>query len=141
MQIQSKYNTRVKLLLPVDRGFLVKTRSEAQSTVSRPYESRFSPYKFSIFLVFQASISFFWSKIFVFSLSLVITCAREWKSRSRHHSKCAVYNIRETAACKTPSLSLPHSFLLTQRGEKEHIVIKFLLLTVPQNRNLTNSLV
>ena len=41
------------LLLPVDRGFLVKTRSEAQSRVSRPYESRFSPYKFSFFLVFS----------------------------------------------------------------------------------------
>ena len=54
MQIQSKYNTRVKLLLPVDRGFLVKTRSEAQSRVSRPYESRFSPYKFSFFLIFSS---------------------------------------------------------------------------------------
>ena len=53
MQIQSKYNTGVKLLLPVDRGFLVKTRSEAQSRVSRPYESRFSPYKFLFFLVFS----------------------------------------------------------------------------------------
>ena len=60
MQIQSKYNTRVKLLLPVDRGFLVKTRSEAHSIISRPYESRFSPYKFLFFL------GFFWSKIFVF---------------------------------------------------------------------------
>ena len=29
MQIQSKYNIRVKLLLAVDRGFVVKSRSEA----------------------------------------------------------------------------------------------------------------
>ena len=48
MQIQSKYNTRVKLLLPVDRGILVKTRSEAQSRVSRPYESRFSPWAYDL---------------------------------------------------------------------------------------------
>ena len=53
MQIQSKYNTCVKFLLAVGRGFLVKTRSEAQSRVSRPYKSRFSPYKFSFFLVFS----------------------------------------------------------------------------------------
>ena len=72
MQIQSKYNTPVKLLLPVDRGFLVKTWSEAQSRVSRPYKSRFSPYKFLFFLVFSYFNFLFLVKIFVFSLSLFI---------------------------------------------------------------------
>ena len=69
-QIQSKYNTRVKLLLLVDRGFLVKTRSEAQSTVSRPYESRFSPYKFSFFLVFSSFNFVFLVKKFRFFSNL-----------------------------------------------------------------------
>ena len=72
MQIQSKCTLVLSFYLRLTRGFLVKTRSEALSRVSRSYKSCFSPYKFCYFLFFHASISFFLSKIFIFSLRLLI---------------------------------------------------------------------
>ena len=52
----------------------MKTRSEAQSRVStcRPMNLAFPLTNFHFFLFFHASILFFWSKMFVFSLSLLI---------------------------------------------------------------------